>query len=67
MLVRKDNYRHAMQSHQLVGASNKEKALVGAFSGHCSLIALLLDMTIITRWPEPAANNVPLETVQVHL
>ena len=36
MLVRKDYYRHAMQSHQLVGASNKEKALVGgAFSGHC--------------------------------
>ena len=52
---------------RLVGAFDKEKALVGAFSGHCSLIALLLDMTIITRWPEPAANNVPLETVQVHL
>ena len=31
------------------------------------LPGLLLDMTIITRWPEPAANNVPLETVQVHL
>ena len=53
-----------------MGAIDKQKALVGAFSGYGSLIALpglLLDMTIITRWPEPAANNVPLETVQVHL
>ena len=41
--TRKSSYHYEGGFYELMGAFNKEKALVGAFSGHCETLRRLVD------------------------